>query len=338
MTTRVSLAQGLACLLTLPACASDHGRETVPLLQPTHEIQLAAPDPAAAGLPLAWVPYLGFDTIHQSAGPDSEGWTDELLDEFTRLRYSGSFQKQVALYSLTLRGRGSGDWFVLIEEPTGNARSGLIELPAVGGDAPGHPKIYLQGTEVLTWVAASGQDPSPPQSVRVPEVPTPGGFHSTMDPSVLLAAEAGSASAALALEVAESRTLAAFRMLLNAAEAHPDLGPLLMSVVQKPSLLKIIQHGGLPLEVLAPEGEVIPATVVWPGVGELRAAAIPGLILASGTRALEVEWIAVEPQPPLAFVSGIVRLVASHPGDVETSVEMRLIGARSFHIGSDQAK
>ena len=309
------------------ACASEGERGAVSVLQATHEVQLDASAEAAVGLPPEWSSYLGFGALQQGPAPDSLEWSDERLKEISATTYSGTFRQQSALYSLTLSGRDEGRWFVLIEQPAGSSSVLASKVDVVDGE---ETTTYLPATKVRTRVASFGEAPSEAVEAHVPTLPTQGGFHTLVDPSVLMAAGAGSETAAQALDIAQARTRGAFSLLLDAAESHPELGPLLMSVVRKPGLVQIIRYGGVVLEILAPEGDVVPATVHWPGVGELRAAAIPGLILANGTRALEVEWIAVEPVGPLTFVSGIVQLIASHPEDPGNSVEMRLIGVRTF--------
>lgn len=183
-------------------------------------------------------------------------------------------------------------------------------------------------TRVLTSVASAGGQPSPSVPSWVPTVPMAGGMPLLAEESILAAKERGSDTAERALYVAERRAWASLAVLLDATQAHPELGPLLMSVVKKPSLLGLLRYGGVALEVIAPHGAVQAATVDWPGVGPLRAAAVPGIILASGTKALDVEWLAVHPGEPLAFVSGIVCVLATHPEHADRTVELRLIGAR----------
>lgn len=314
-------------------CASQPDRISSVERAPTRALRLGqAPNGLADGppdgLPASWERYVGFDTI---AVREAMEWSDDQLDSVTSNTLTGTTASQVVLFQLTLTEDGSSNrWFVLIEEPKGMAYSmGRITDPE-GSEAGEDSAIYMTSTIVRTTVAAAGSRPEPSVVARVPTLPTKAGFPLLANPSILAARERGSQAAERALYVAERRTLASLGTLLETAQAHPQLGPLLMSVVEKPSLLGILRHGGIVLEILAPHGDVVPATVDWPGVGPLRAAAIPGVILASGVRALEVEWLAVDPEEPLSFVSGIVHVSASHPKHPDRTVELHLIGARSI--------
>ena len=334
-------AAWIATLALIAACASPSDLAPNVHRIPTRSLRLGAeskrePSAPPEGLPKEWHRFLGFDEIAQF---EETEWTDDQLEAIASSTFHGTFGREAVLFELTLDEESIQQrWFVLIEEPSLSSGSISVLRPHTDENASDQLVVMMSSTTVLTTITEAGQAPAEAVETSVPTVPMRAGFPLLVNEAVIAAQERGSESAGKALSITRPRTSAALSLLLEAALAHPQLGPLLISVVDRPSLFSIVRHGGVVLDVHAPEGDVEPATVDWPGVGSLKAAAIPGVIMANGVRALEVEWLAVAPAEPLAFVSGIVHLSGRHPLHHDRTVQLRMIGARVIKGGSDSTR
>lgn len=114
--------------------------------------------------------------------------------------------------------------------------------------------------------------------------------------------------------------------LFGVLRENEALGPLLLQVVRRPSLLSIIANGGVTLQL---EARLEEAVQVDPTpFGAPRAMRYPVRILANGTLALEAAFFVVAPQPPNHLSAGVVAIDAWHPDEPERRFTMRLLGGR----------
>lgn len=114
--------------------------------------------------------------------------------------------------------------------------------------------------------------------------------------------------------------------LFGVLRENEALGPLLLRVVRRPSILSIVTNGGVTLLL---EARLEEAVQVDPTpFGAPRAMRYPVRILANGTLALEAAFFVVAPQPPNHLSAGVVAIDAWHPDEPERRFTMRLLGGR----------
>jgi hypothetical protein len=114
--------------------------------------------------------------------------------------------------------------------------------------------------------------------------------------------------------------------LFEALQQCDALAPVLWEVVDRPSLLSVLFHGGVSLTLRADLERIVPATAGICGSGP--GWELPIAIHANGSPALAAKLVCVEPRRPLQLAAGILAVEAVCPSDASRRFSLRLLGLR----------
>ena len=132
-----------------------------------------------------------------------------------------------------------------------------------------------------------------------------------------------------ALETELMKSIAAAISFLQIAQGDPVLSKVFWQVIEKPSLLSMLRHRGVNLNMtFGPDAPHRVVSDLPRGLEGRPVFALPFEIELNGKIAMTGEIWSTEPTPPLHVVAGIVRVEGRHPGDPSRVMSLELRGAR----------